>query len=43
VILDDSKGGKGRRHLMMLEDGVEIGPASAPLIAPQPPRFREEE
>jgi hypothetical protein len=30
--------------LFMLEDGVEIGPASAPLIAPQqPPRFREEE
>ena len=41
VILDQ---GKGRRHLFMLEDGVEIGPASAPLIAPQqPPRFREEE
>jgi Cu+-exporting ATPase len=35
--------GKGRRHLFMLEDGVEIGPASAPLLAPQPPRFREEE
>ncbi len=41
IILDN---GKGRRHLFMLEDGVEIGPASAPLIAPQqPPRFREEE
>jgi HflK protein len=41
IILDQ---GKGRRHLFMLEDGVEIGPASAPLIAPQqPPRFREEE
>jgi P-type Cu+ transporter len=40
VILDQSK---GRRHLFMLDDGVEIGPASAPLIAPQPPRFREEE
>ena len=40
IILDQ---GKGRRHLFMLEDGVEIGPASAPLIAPQPSRFREEE
>ena len=41
IILDN---GKGRRHLFMLEDGVEIGPGSAPLIAPQqPPRFREEE
>lgn len=41
LILD---GGKGRRHLFMLEDGVEIGPASAPLLAPQqPPRFREDE
>jgi HflK protein len=41
LILDASK---GRRHLFILEDGVEIGPGSAPLIAPQqPPRFREEE
>ena len=41
IIIDNSK---GRRHLFMLEDGVEIGPASAPLLAPQgPPRFREEE
>jgi copper-(or silver)-translocating P-type ATPase/HflK protein len=40
IILDQSK---GRRHLFMLEDGVEIGPASAPLIAPPPSRFREEE
>ena len=32
LILDSSK---GRRHLFLLEDGVEIGPASAPLIAPQ--------
>src|SRR5262245_30925085 len=39
LILDQNK---GRRHLLMLEDGVTIGPASAPLIAPQP-RFREEE
>ena len=39
LILDQSK---GRRHLLMVEDGVTIGPASAPLIAPQP-RFREEE
>jgi Cu+-exporting ATPase len=40
LILDQSK---GRRHLLMLEDGVTIGPSSAPLIAPQAPRFREEE
>jgi P-type Cu+ transporter len=41
IILDN---GKGRRHLFMLEDGVEIGPGSVPLLAPQqPPRFREEE
>jgi Cu+-exporting ATPase len=41
IILDQ---GKGRRHLFMLEDGIEIGPGSAPLLAPQqPPRFREEE
>ena len=39
LILDPSK---GRRHLLMVEDGVTLGPASAPLIAPQP-RFREEE
>ncbi len=40
LILDSSK---GRRHLFVLEDGVEIGPATAPMIAPQPPRFREDE
>jgi Cu+-exporting ATPase len=40
LILDANK---GRRHLIMLEDGIEIGPAAAPLIAPQPPRFREDE
>jgi len=40
LILDQSK---GRRNLFMLEDGVTIGPSSAPLIAPQQPRFREEE
>ncbi|HTM50067.1 MAG TPA: FtsH protease activity modulator HflK [Bryobacteraceae bacterium] len=40
LILDQSK---GRRQLFMLEDGVTIGPASAPMIAPQQPRFREEE
>ena len=39
-ILDQSK---GRRHLFMLDDGVTIGPGAAPLIAPQQPRFREEE
>jgi HflK protein len=33
LIIDSSK---GRRHLLMVEDGVEIGPLTAPLIAPQP-------
>jgi len=28
--------GKGRRHLLLLEDGVEIAPAGAPIVAPQP-------
>jgi HflK protein len=28
--------GKGRRHLLLLEDGVEIAPAGAALVAPQP-------
>jgi HflK protein len=40
LILDQAK---GRRHLFMLEDGVTIGPSPAPLLAPQQPRFREEE
>jgi HflK protein len=40
LILDSSK---GRRHLFVLEDGVEIGPAAAPMIAPGPARFREDE
>ncbi|MDP2999438.1 MAG: FtsH protease activity modulator HflK [Bryobacterales bacterium] len=31
MIIDASR---GRRHLMLVEDGVEIGPASAPLVAP---------
>ena len=39
MIIDSSK---GRRHLLLLEDGVEIAPAAAPLLAPQRP-FREEE
>jgi HflK protein len=30
--------GKGRRHLLLLDDGVEIGPAGAALVAPQPTR-----
>jgi len=34
--------GKGRRHLLLLEDGVEIAPPAAPLLAPQR-SFREEE
>jgi hypothetical protein len=39
LIVDSSK---GRRHLLLLEDGVEIAPPAAPLLAPQRP-FREEE
>ena len=31
VIID---GGKGRRHLMLLDDGVEITPPTVPLLAP---------
>jgi Cu+-exporting ATPase len=35
---------RGRRHLLLMEDGVEIGPALAPLAAPpRPPQAREEE
>jgi HflK protein len=30
--------GKGRRHVLLLEDGVEIAPAGAALVAPQPMR-----
>ena len=30
--------GKGRRHVLLLEDGVEIAPAGAALVAPQPVR-----
>ncbi len=31
--------GKGRRHLMLLDDGVEIGaPLMPPVAAPRPPR-----
>ncbi|MBI1791986.1 MAG: cadmium-translocating P-type ATPase [Acidobacteria bacterium] len=32
-IVDPSK---GRKHLLLLEDGVELGPQAAPLAAPQP-------
>ena len=39
LILDPSK---GRRHLLLLEDGVEIAPPAAPLLAPPQPVFREE-
>ncbi|MEO7649841.1 MAG: FtsH protease activity modulator HflK, partial [Bryobacteraceae bacterium] len=36
--------GKGRRHLMLLEEGIEIGgPAAGILSPPRQPRFREEE
>ena len=31
VIID---GGKGRRHLMLLDDGVEITPPTVPLVVP---------
>jgi Cu+-exporting ATPase len=34
--------GKGRRHLLLLEDGVEVTAPSAPLLTPQR-AFREEE
>ena len=36
LIVDASR---GRRHLLLLEDGVEVGPSLAPLI----PRPRQEE
>jgi len=39
LIVDSSK---GRRHLLLVEDGVEIAPPAVPLVAPQRP-FREEE
>ena len=39
LILDPSK---GRRHLLLLEDGVEIAPPAAPVLAPPQPVFREE-
>jgi Cu+-exporting ATPase len=38
IILDSTK---GRRHLLLLEDGVEIAPPAAPIIS-QPRPFREE-
>ncbi|HYL38002.1 MAG TPA: FtsH protease activity modulator HflK [Bryobacteraceae bacterium] len=34
MIVDSSK---GRRHLLLLEDGVEIAPPGAALLAPPPP------
>lgn len=35
MIVDSSK---GRRHLLLVEDGLEIGPATAPLLTGPPPR-----
>ena len=39
MIIDSSK---GRRQLLLLDDGVELSPSAAPLVAPQPQptRFR---
>ncbi len=39
IIVDASK---GRRHLLLLEDGVEIAPPGAAMLAPQPRIPREE-
>lgn len=39
LIIDTSK---GRRHLLLLEDGVEIAPPGAALTAPPRPMFRDE-
>ncbi|MBK5292483.1 MAG: FtsH protease activity modulator HflK, partial [Acidobacteriia bacterium] len=36
-------GGKGRRHLYLIEDGIEIGPASAPVLNAPPPRVPPED
>ncbi len=30
--------GKGRRHLLLLEDGVEFAPPGAAIVSPEPPR-----
>jgi hypothetical protein len=35
MIVDSSK---GRRHLLLLEDGVEIAPPGAAVLAPPGPR-----
>ena len=40
MIIDSAK---GRRHLLLVEDGIEIGPATAPLLAPPPRRAPVEE
>jgi HflK protein len=34
--------GKGRRHITLLEDGIEIAPPAVPIVAPQRP-VREED
>ncbi len=39
LIVDSSK---GRRHLLLIEEGVEIAPAAAPLISPPRPFSPEE-
>src|SRR5687768_13841596 len=33
----------GRRHLLLMEDGVEVGPALAPMATPQQARPREQD
>ncbi len=40
IIVDSSR---ARRHLMLVEDAVEFGPAGASLVAPQPARPRNPE
>jgi HflK protein len=35
--------GSGRRHLLLLDDGVELAPSSAPILAPRAPAPPERE
>ncbi|MFB3827378.1 MAG: FtsH protease activity modulator HflK [Bryobacteraceae bacterium] len=39
MIVDSTR---GRRHLLLLEDGVEIAPPGAAIVAPPKPMFRDE-